>query len=153
MQVLIFPLRCPECRSSNVLLPSYRLAASGREIDVDSMHTLCAGNQIHQNHASKGREDLSFRGPREPQMTLKGTETLDLSPNASNAAGHCRMPCGGLLLRKRKEKLRRQRKLSLHQLRKRRHIGSKEPWIPSTTKLQKEGSNGDLEGYWKHPAP
>eukprot|EP00983_Pelagomonas_calceolata_P074299 1152502-Pelagomonas_calceolata.AAC.1 len=27
----------------------------------------------------------------------------------------------------RKEKLRRQRKLSLHQLRKRRHIGSKEP--------------------------
>eukprot|EP00983_Pelagomonas_calceolata_P061557 1146873-Pelagomonas_calceolata.AAC.1 len=24
---------------------------------------------------------------------------------------------------------------------------------PPSTKLQKEESNGDLEGYWKHPAP
>eukprot|EP00983_Pelagomonas_calceolata_P079099 1154532-Pelagomonas_calceolata.AAC.2 len=36
---------------------------------------------------------------------------------------------------KEKEKLRRQKDLSLHQLRKRRHIGSEEPWVPSTTKL------------------
>eukprot|EP00983_Pelagomonas_calceolata_P079463 1154674-Pelagomonas_calceolata.AAC.3 len=43
----------------------------------------------------------------------------------------------GLALRKRgKEKLLRQRKLSLHQFRERRHIGSEES-----------------QGYWKHPAP
>eukprot|EP00983_Pelagomonas_calceolata_P072109 1151553-Pelagomonas_calceolata.AAC.1 len=34
--------------------------------------------------------------------------------------------CGARKEKKRKEKLRRQRKLSLHQLRKRRHIGSEE---------------------------
>eukprot|EP00983_Pelagomonas_calceolata_P001891 62929-Pelagomonas_calceolata.AAC.1 len=59
--------------------------------------------------------------------------------------------CG--IERKEKDKPRRQRKLSLCQLRKRRHIGSKEPRVPSTTKLQKECPNGNLEGYWKHPAP
>eukprot|EP00983_Pelagomonas_calceolata_P052697 1142957-Pelagomonas_calceolata.AAC.10 len=38
-----------------------------------------------------------------------------------------------LQLPPRKKKLRRQRKLSLHQLRKRRHIGSGEPRVSSTT--------------------
>eukprot|EP00983_Pelagomonas_calceolata_P084010 1156275-Pelagomonas_calceolata.AAC.2 len=47
----------------------------------------------------------------------------------------------------RKEKQRRQRKFSLDQLRKGGHIGSEEPCIPSTTELQKEDSNGDLEGF------
>eukprot|EP00983_Pelagomonas_calceolata_P095854 1158063-Pelagomonas_calceolata.AAC.1 len=36
------------------------------------------------------------------------------------------------------KKKRRQRKLSLHQKRKKRHAGSKEPCVSSTTKLQKQ---------------
>eukprot|EP00983_Pelagomonas_calceolata_P028395 889495-Pelagomonas_calceolata.AAC.1 len=47
---------------------------------------------------------------------------------------------------------RLRRKLSLHHLRKRRHIGSEEPRVPPTTKLQNYSANGGLEGYWKHPA-
>eukprot|EP00983_Pelagomonas_calceolata_P054710 1143824-Pelagomonas_calceolata.AAC.1 len=39
---------------------------------------------------------------------------------------------------KKKKKLRRQKKLSLHKLRKRRRIGSKELQVPSTTKQEKD---------------
>eukprot|EP00983_Pelagomonas_calceolata_P027987 877993-Pelagomonas_calceolata.AAC.1 len=56
-----------------------------------------------------------------------------------------------------KKRLHRQKKLSLHQFRKRRHIGSEEPRASSTTKLQlffeRRKANGDLEIYRKHPAP
>eukprot|EP00983_Pelagomonas_calceolata_P054079 1143559-Pelagomonas_calceolata.AAC.1 len=43
--------------------------------------------------------------------------------------------------RDRKEKLRRQRKLSLHQLTKRRHIGSEEPRVSYTTQVTSEAAS------------
>eukprot|EP00983_Pelagomonas_calceolata_P124029 1161064-Pelagomonas_calceolata.AAC.1 len=58
--------------------------------------------------------------------------------------------------KRRKEKLRRQRKLSLHQLRKRRCIGSEDARSresPPPQSYKEEKASGDLEGYWKHPAP
>eukprot|EP00983_Pelagomonas_calceolata_P050110 1141813-Pelagomonas_calceolata.AAC.2 len=47
--------------------------------------------------------------------------------------------------------LRRQRKLSLHQLRKERHIGSKSRESPSPE--DERGINVDQLGFWQHAAP
>eukprot|EP00983_Pelagomonas_calceolata_P078590 1154310-Pelagomonas_calceolata.AAC.3 len=53
-------------------------------------------------------------------------------------------------LGKKKKKLRRQRKLSLHQLRKDRHIGSKSRESPSPE--DESGVNVDQVGFWRHAA-
>eukprot|EP00983_Pelagomonas_calceolata_P015423 488815-Pelagomonas_calceolata.AAC.1 len=61
----------------------------------------------------------------------------------------------GLLLRalmkKKKKKLHSQRKLSLHQVRKRRHIGSKSRESPSPE--DERGVNVDRVAFWLHAAP
>eukprot|EP00983_Pelagomonas_calceolata_P081078 1155415-Pelagomonas_calceolata.AAC.1 len=44
-------------------------------------------------------------------------------------------------MRKMGEMLRRQMKLSLHQIKKRRHIGSEKPRVPSTTNLNFKAAN------------
>eukprot|EP00983_Pelagomonas_calceolata_P109295 1159545-Pelagomonas_calceolata.AAC.10 len=49
------------------------------------------------------------------------------------------------------KKLRRQRKLSLHQLRRMRHIGSKSRGSPSPE--DERGVNVDRVGFWQHAAP
>eukprot|EP00983_Pelagomonas_calceolata_P049527 1141548-Pelagomonas_calceolata.AAC.4 len=52
---------------------------------------------------------------------------------------------------KKKKKLRRQRKLSLHQIRKRRHTGSRSHESPSPE--DERGVNVDRVGFWQHAAP
>eukprot|EP00983_Pelagomonas_calceolata_P077912 1154062-Pelagomonas_calceolata.AAC.8 len=52
---------------------------------------------------------------------------------------------------KKEKKLRRQRKLSLHQLRKERHIGSKSRESPSP--VDERGINVDQVGFCQHAAP
>eukprot|EP00983_Pelagomonas_calceolata_P005047 164550-Pelagomonas_calceolata.AAC.1 len=47
--------------------------------------------------------------------------------------------------------IRRQRKLSLHQLRKRRHIGSESCESPS--QKDERGVNVDRVGFWQRAAP
>eukprot|EP00983_Pelagomonas_calceolata_P041386 1138040-Pelagomonas_calceolata.AAC.2 len=54
---------------------------------------------------------------------------------------------------KKERKVRRQKDISLHQSRKGDALAQKSHESPSTTKLHKKSANGDLESYWKHPAP
>eukprot|EP00983_Pelagomonas_calceolata_P051777 1142562-Pelagomonas_calceolata.AAC.2 len=56
-----------------------------------------------------------------------------------------------LVPERKRKKLRRQRKLSLHQLRKERHIGSKSHESPSPE--DERGVNEDQVGFWQHAAP
>eukprot|EP00983_Pelagomonas_calceolata_P030914 970794-Pelagomonas_calceolata.AAC.1 len=55
------------------------------------------------------------------------------------------------LSRKEKKKLSRQRKLTLHHLRKERHISSKSRESPSPE--DKRGISVDRVGFWQHAAP
>eukprot|EP00983_Pelagomonas_calceolata_P071473 1151251-Pelagomonas_calceolata.AAC.7 len=52
--------------------------------------------------------------------------------------------------KEKKKKLRRQRKLSLHQLRKERHVGSKSRESPSPA--DEREINVDRVGFWQHAA-